>query len=100
MEAYIFNGAVISVLVLVIGYFLNKWITAMETAIDKLTKVVGTLNTTVEVIQAEQKNSSANCAFKHETIDKRLNAHSKKLSEHDIAITKLEVGLNDLKEDI
>lgn len=87
---------VITALLAVVGYFLVKWMNA----VDKLIEAVGKLGLVVEKIQANQNNTATNCALKHEVIDKRLNAHSERLNKHDIAITELKVGLKDLKEDI
>lgn len=79
-------GAAITILLAIVGYFLQKQVTVTETLI----KAVNALTLTVELIQNNQDNSTANCGMKHAVIDTRLNKHSQILSEHDKAITRLE----------
>lgn len=79
-------GAIISILLAIIGYFLNKHVTATET----LTEAVNSLNITVKLLENSQANliSVSNC--EHKIIDKRLDSHSEKLTEHSEAITVLQ----------
>lgn len=80
---------IITVLLAIVGYFLGRQVNVIE----KLTDVVGNLNVIVATLKTNQENSSANCTSRHAIIDKRLNAHSERLNEHDkeIAALKIEV---------
>ena len=83
-------GALIVLLLGIIGYFLSKHIGVTE----ELTRSVNALNVTVGLLQNNQMNSSVNCNLTHVSINTRLNAHSAKLSEHETAITELMVTKN------
>lgn len=72
-------GTLITFLLTVIGYFLRRQIKATEILAD----LVATLNTSVELLKNNQGNFSANCNFRHEVIDKRLNNHSDKINRHE-----------------
>ena len=81
-------GVTISLLLAIIGYFLNKHVAVTET----LTKAVNSLNITVQLLENSQANLSANMMAKHEIIDHRLNAHSEKINEHSEEIAALKAA--------
>ena len=100
MDIVVLYGAVITCLMAIVGYFLNKWITAIDVVIDKLTTVVASLNTTVALLQTNQNNLSSNCVSKHGIIDNRFSSHSDKLHEFGLDITALKVDVAAMKRDI
>lgn len=75
------SGSLIALLLLVIGFFLRRQVKVTET----LNLSVVSLQTSVELL----KNNQEFHAEKHETIDKRLDAHSIRLSKHERAITEI-----------
>ena len=79
-------GSTIVALLTVIGYFLRRQIKATEILSD----LVATLNTSVELLKNNQGNFSANCSFRHDVIDKRLNSHSDKINQHEKEIAVLQ----------
>ena len=78
-------GALIVFLLGIIGFFLQKHIKVIEL----LVSAVNDLNVTVKLLQNDQENAATNCSTTHQVIATRLNAHSAKLQEHDISITRL-----------
>jgi hypothetical protein len=78
-------GVLIMVLLGIVGFFMQKHITVIE----ELVKAVNGLNTTVTLLKSDQENSSENCSALHSIINKRLNAHSQKISETQIGLEKL-----------
>lgn len=72
-------GSLITLLLSVVAYFLNKQIGVQEA----LTKAVNQLTTAVSVLESQNKDS-------HPRFERRLNAHAKRLDEHDRRITKAE----------
>ncbi len=80
-------GVTISLLLAIIGYFLNKHVAVTET----LTKAVNSLNITVQLLENSQANLSANMSEKLVIIDTRLNSHSEKITEHCEEIAALKV---------
>ena len=72
-------GVIITGLLVVIGYFLKRQIKAIETLSD----LVSTLNTSAELLKNNQGNFSINCNTRHGLIDKRLNSHSFKIQKHE-----------------
>lgn len=81
-----FYGGLISVLLAIVGYFLNKQVTVTET----LTKAVNALNITVVLLQNNQTNFVANYEEKQATTESQVIAHSQKLHDHEISIVKLQ----------
>jgi len=82
-------GAIIVLLISIIGYFLNKWIRAIE----GLTDAVGSLKVIIGIIQNNQTNFSESCNYKHSIIDNRLKKHSEKLEEFTDEITKVKLDV-------
>lgn len=78
-------GAIISVLLAIIGYFLNKHVNVTEA----LTEAVNSLNITVKLLENSQANIVAASNSEHKIIDNRLDKHSEKLHEHGEAIVEL-----------
>ena len=76
-------GALILLLLAIIGYFLKQQITASQA----LTDAVNSLTTTVQVMQARQEDQ-------HPVIESRLTSHGKRLDCHDKQITVIETKLN------
>lgn len=93
-ELMIIYGALITVLVGIVGYFLNKQINVIE----KLTDVVSALNTTVALLQLNQTNFSTINAEKHLVIESRFASHSEKLHGHDERILNLEIAVTKLSK--
>lgn len=83
-------GAIIMFLLGAVVYFLKKWIEST----DSLTRSVNDLKTAVALLQSNQTNSSQSCVTAHAIIDKRLNAHSDRLNEHEKEITELKAAQN------
>jgi hypothetical protein len=79
------SGTLIVFLLGIIGFFLQKHIKVIEL----LVTAVNSLNVTVKLLKNDQDNAATNCLATHKTISTRLNAHSAKLQEHEIAITEL-----------
>ena len=93
-ELMIIYGALITCLVGIVGYFLNKQISVIE----RLTDVVSALNTTVALLQLNQSNSSVNCVDRHTIINNRFASHSEKLHEHGEKISELEIYVTKLSK--
>ena len=79
-------GGIISLLMVVIGYFLRQQIGV----INALTKSVQALTTAMAVMRNKTENSVLNCGYKHSVIDKRLDSHGNSIRhiEEDVAILK------------
>lgn len=71
-------GGVITLLLVVVAYFLSKQIDVSET----LTKAVNSLTAAVMVLESQQRD-------RHPVIERRLNAHAGRLDEHDKEIVKI-----------
>lgn len=84
------SGAIITFLLTGIGYFLRKQIKATEI----LSELVATLNTSVELLKNNQGNFTANCTFRHDVINKRLDGHSEKINRHEKEIGILQSKIN------
>lgn len=67
------SGTLISLLLIIVGYFLNKHIKVIET----LVSAVNSLNTTVKLMENEQDNTDMNL----KEIRDKLEAHDNMLSE-------------------
>jgi beta-lactamase regulating signal transducer with metallopeptidase domain len=76
-------GSVITLLLTVVAYFLNKQIKVQES----LTKAVNSLTTAVTVLESQQ-------AERHPVIERRLNDHARRLDAHDRQITRIETTCN------
>ena len=87
-------GAIITLLLGALVYFLKKWIDST----DSLTKSVNELKTAVALLQTNQTNYSQSCTNAHNIIDKRLNSHAERLNEHQEAITELQVKMETRKK--
>jgi beta-lactamase regulating signal transducer with metallopeptidase domain len=72
-------GSVITLLLLIVSYFLSKQIKVQES----LTKAVNSLTTAVTVLESQQ-------AERHPVIECRLNTHGQRLDKLDNRITKIE----------
>ena len=72
-------GAVISLLLAVVAYFLRKQIEVSET----LAIAVNNLTTTVKLIEKEQSERDPRT-------EKRLNEHSDRLNKHDERLAQIE----------
>jgi beta-lactamase regulating signal transducer with metallopeptidase domain len=72
-------GSVITLLLLIVSYFLSKQIKVQES----LTKAVNSLTTAVTVLESQQ-------AERHPVIQRRLNIHGQRLDKLDNRITKIE----------
>ena len=88
-ELMMIYGGLISVLLAIVGYFLNKQVTVTET----LTKAVNALNITVVLLQNNQTNFVSNYEEKQAIIENRFCAHSLKLHNHEISIVKLQAEI-------
>jgi beta-lactamase regulating signal transducer with metallopeptidase domain len=72
-------GGIIALLLAVVAYFLKRQIAVSEI----LTRAVNNLTTAVTVLESQQKD-------RHPVIERRLNAHAKRLDEHDVRIARVE----------
>lgn len=68
----------------IISFFLRQFIKS----VDEIKSFVNTLRVSVAEDQMKFNAFMKNHYDQHKIIDNRLNAHSKKLSEHSILITK------------
>jgi hypothetical protein len=57
---------------------------------QRLVDTVRKLGFAVQTLLTQMEERKTSCAEKHKVIDQRLAAHSRKLSEHDMEITKLQ----------
>src|SRR5665648_211258 len=99
-EFWFLGIGLITSLAAIVAYFINRWIIAIDTVLEKLITVVADLNTTVALLQTNQTNATSNCVSKHLIIDNRFTSHSEKLHEHGIDITNLKVDVASLRRDI
>jgi len=93
-------GFLFVIMLAIIGYFLQKQITAIE----KLELSTNSLDKTVSLLQSNQENFAKQCGFHHRTIDHsiqelnvRINDHSEQLIEHGKAIVVLESATRNSK---
>lgn len=86
----VFSGAMISLLLGIIGYFLNKQIKIVET----LVTVVNSLDTSVKLLQKDQSNYTQTCDLKHLSIASSLSSITGRISqlERNSKNPKLTVG--------
>jgi hypothetical protein len=73
------SGAIISLLLVVVAYFLKKQITVSET----LSIAVNHLTTMVKIIEQQQSERDPRT-------ENRLNNHSHRLNKHDQRLTRVE----------
>jgi len=103
MENFILSviGALILILLSIIGYFVKTWIESTSKqwesaskqwieSTSALTRAVHELKTTVAVITSNQGNSDKACSTTHQLINTRLNAHSERINQHGEAIIELQ----------
>ena len=80
------SGAIISLLLLILGFFIRLQIIATKS----LTNSVNSLVTSVEVLKTQQDNNDRGCITKHAVVDRRLDSHSEKINDHEKRLTRLE----------
>lgn len=81
------SGAIIVLLISVLGYFLHRIIKVVDNFDLTLRNFSEDYATTKERI----KNSSRNCRDKHDIIDRRLNEHRRRLDSHEKSIEILKI---------
>ena len=88
------SGALVILLLAIIGYFMRKQIAVTE----GLTASVNALNTTVQVMRNNESNMLLNCSSRHSVVDRRFDAHSERDKGHLKAIEDLKRDILVLKE--
>lgn len=83
------SGAIILLLISVLGYFLHRIIKVVDNFDLTLRNFSEDYATTKERIN----NSSVNCREKHEIINHRLNEHGSRLDEHEKDIEVIKIRL-------
>ncbi len=91
---YIYGG-LISLLLAIVGYFLNKQVQVIE----ELTKAVSALTVTVALLQNNQNNAATTCAGMHQVINNRFSSHSEKLHEYGNDIQNLKLAVTILNKE-
>ncbi|WP_299576709.1 hypothetical protein [uncultured Sunxiuqinia sp.] len=79
-------GPIMVILLGIIGFFLRQQVSVTKT----LTDTVNVLNTSVEVLRTNHNHFSTSDIERHKIIDRTLEAHSDKISDHEKRIIKLE----------
>ena len=82
-------GGIISILLVVVGFFLRQHINVVR----ELIKSVDTLSKVVAVLENNGKNATLNSNQRHFTIDVRLKTHGEHLDAIDIEIAKIKTVL-------
>lgn len=75
------SGVIISLLLVVIGFFLTKFIKS----VDDMQSSVEALNVAISAFSEKFISNSK----EHEVTERRLNEHSRRIDEHEICITRL-----------
>ena len=84
-------GSFISLLLSIIGYFLNKHIKVIES----LVTAVNALNVTVKLLEIQQNNKSDNCLKTHLLVDTEIKSLQTTVSKNSIAINGLGIKITD-----
>jgi len=81
-----FAGALIIILLAIIGFFLRQQISVIQI----LTDTVNALKTSMEIVHVNEENLKTSCGLKHAVLDRRLDSHSVRLDKIDISVAQLE----------
>lgn len=87
-------GTIILLLIGIVGYLLKSIRKqSLQTNSDLIAATTNLKEASIE-LRASVSNIRTNCIEKHSVVDKRLDQHALKLSEHDISIERLKTKLD------
>lgn len=86
-------GFILSLLLGIVSYFLKKFVQQLEL----LREVVQQLQITVSTEKSRTDGFWIACEHSHRIVERRLNDHSKSLSEHALKIEKHDIQISEIK---
>lgn len=87
------SGSIIVILFGIIGYLLKSMRTESQKTYTDLIEATTNIREASIELRSSVSNMRTNCIDKHGIVDKRLEQHALKLSEHDLSIATLKAKL-------